>query len=114
MIHDRASALSYRHYEDPVAKEMAQQHPQVLVDYAIVSLSKLSENLWEVILLSKTVEFPDGVYGANYIGVIDGKYYVMVNIKQIPEDLTVGVEIDPFEPSGPSIIDPGDIVGPIN
>lgn len=110
MVNNPSSALSYRHYEDSAAQEMAMANPTMLIDYEIIRMTKLSDSLWEVILWSQTFKKPDGVYGANYIGVIDGKYYVMTGIKQIPSALKEGLDLVPYEPSGPSIIDPDDVL----
>lgn len=111
---DPQAGMEYRHYEDPEAKELAIAHTQKLLDYEIIRMEKLSDNLWEVILFSKTEEFSEGVYGANYIGIIDDQYYVMTSSRQIPESLKEGIEIEPFAPSGPSIIGSGDVIAPIN
>ena len=56
---------------------------------------------------------PNGVTCKNYIGIIDGKYYVMPNIIHVPAGLKEGIEIEPYEPHGEDLVDPDDVIGPI-
>ncbi len=110
---DRYTAtMEYCHFEDRNKRDLTAAAPN-LMEYEIIDWECLSNNLWAVEVKQTDVIYPHGCYGMNYIGKIDGKYYVMIGIGQIPSSLSVGVNIEPYEPWGEDIVDPNDIIGPI-
>lgn len=110
---DRRSAVyQYCHFEDADRKEATANAPN-LDEYEIIAWEKLSDKLWEVEVKLTDEIFRSGAYGVNYVAKIDGRYYVITGITQIPAELKEGVEIEPYEPYGEEIIDPEDIVGEI-
>lgn len=103
----------YCHFESSDNREMAASAPPI-VSYEIISWKKLSDKLWEVKIWGVEEALPNGIYCMNYVGIIDGRYYVMGNTDEIPPELKQGVEIIPYEPSGPDVVYPDEIIGPIN
>ena len=69
----------------------------LLVSYEIIRFEKLSDSLWVVETLTKTEEDSNGTYGVNYVGLLNGKWDVFLNKRNIPTVLTEGVEIPDYE-----------------
>lgn len=103
----------YCHFESTEMLELSASCPP-LVSYEIISWEKLSDELWAVKICAVEEHIPNGIYCVNYVGIIDDRYYVMGNEDEIPSALKEGINITPYEPSGPDIISPDDIIGPIN
>lgn len=100
----------YCHYEDEEKKLLAYDGLP-LVDCEIIAWRKLSDQLWEVETGVREAGRPNMIYGFNYIGIIEGRFYVMPNYYQIPAFLKDGVALEYKPPYGPSVVDPEDIVG---
>ena len=75
--------------------------------YEILRIEKLSDSLWVVETFTKVKMLPNGAYGVNYVGFVDGQYKVFLNQSNIPKALTEGVEIEPYEIHGPDVLHVG-------
>ena len=50
--------------------------------YEILRVEKLSNSLWVVETLTKTEVIPYGVYGVNYVGFLNGKWDIFLNLEE--------------------------------
>ena len=102
--------VDYCHYESPESLELAQRYSDTLFTYEILRVEQLSSQLWEIEFFVTSDRHLNGMYAVNYVGIIDGQYKVMPSQKNIPADLKENVEIEPYEPHGPDIISPDDVL----
>ena len=86
----------YCHYEIPEHKEMALDSTVCLDDYKNLEFTKLSDDLWATSVEIVDEYYPQGALVYNYVGNIDGKYYVMTSDKQIPEKLKLGIDFSDY------------------
>ena len=99
----------YCHYELNEYYYLDMEHCTKTLEYEIVSIKQLSNQLWSIEVFVKNEQIKLGQYAMQYVGVVDGEYKVMLSSKQIPPDLKEGIEIEDYEAHGPGIIDPGDV-----
>lgn len=95
--YDCAAALEMRHWEDAVAKELSQNTIDHITRYEILKTDQLSENLWAITYNVSSEKAPDTRTISNFVGLIDGTYYVMANPRQVPQDLKEGIDLSPYE-----------------
>lgn len=76
----------------------------LITSYEILRFEKLSDTLWVIETCTTNPTFPDGIYGVNYVGVIDGNMLVYRNLKSLPNVLTEGLDIEEYKPHGPGIV----------
>lgn len=97
------AVTEYCHFSDPADLERSQQgEPNHSME--LIRFEKLSDTLWVVELCVKDELCPNGLYGVNYVGFYDGAWRVFLNLKDVPAELTEGVEIEPYEPHGPDVL----------
>ena len=81
--YDKA-ANAYCHFEMPIIKELIEQSDDFVTSYKILNWEKINDDLWAVQTSFRTLSIPDGDIMFNFVGNIDGKYYVMINAYQVP------------------------------
>lgn len=72
--------------------------------YEIIRVQKYTDALWEIEFFFKDSFIPSGMYGVNYVALIDGEYRVCTNLRWVPDELLEGIEIEPYQIHGPDII----------
>ena len=95
----------YGHFEDPEGWEKIENCQEVIYECEIICVEKMSSNLWTVEFFYKSKEIPLGAYILHYVGVIDGEYRVMNNLRHVPPELSDGLDLKPYWPHGPGIPD---------
>lgn len=84
---------NYYHYEDYRHLGWALESTgNRTLSYEIRNIEQLSDRLWAITVFETQTLEPEGIEFINFVGIIDGKYYVMANIEQIPEELKAEVE----------------------
>lgn len=107
----KQAVLNHVHYESEESRKLALELDDKVLNCQILRVEKLTDQLWEVERFMQTEIGKEGYYDVDYVGMIDGRWWIMLSPRQIPDTLKEGVEIEPYEAYGPSIIPPEDIVG---
>ena len=94
----------YCHYEIPEHREMALDSTVCLNDYRNLEFKKLSDSLWVATVEIVDSYYPQGAVIYNYVGEIDGNYYVMTSDKQIPVNLKENVDFSEYTYADDDII----------
>lgn len=81
------AANEYCHFEMPVIKELTEESDDFVTSYNILNWERINDELWVVETSFRTLSIPDGDTMFNFVGKIDGKYYVMINAYQVPTQL---------------------------
>lgn len=104
------AADEYCHFEIPTIKELVMQSNDYLKSYHILKWERLEKNLWAVnVSIESTYTGMDTIY--NFIGLIDGKWYVMLNPSQIPDTILKDVNIDSYLTTGDNIVPYEAVIG---
>lgn len=104
------AADEYCHFEMPTIKELVMQSNDYLKNYHILRWEKLGKDLWSVnVSIESTYTGKDTI--TNFIGLIDGKWYVMLNPSQIPETILNDVDINPYLATGENIVPYEAVIG---
>lgn len=102
---DRSAAdQKYCHYEIEKYIALDMQDKANIIDYTIQNWKQLNENLWVVQSFIKTPYEPEGYEIAQYVGNIDGTYYVMKREFHIPSSLKQGLDLTEYIPTGDDIL----------
>lgn len=100
----------YCHFETPTIKKLVIQSNDYLKSYHIISWEKLGKKLWAVnVSIESTYTGTDTFF--NFIGLIDGKWYVMLNPSQIPAFLLKDTDITPYLTTGENIVPYEAVIG---
>lgn len=76
------------------------------VDFEILKWEKLSEDLWVATTrITKTYHSTDEPY-FHFIGKIQGRYLVIKNVRNIPENLKENLNLDPYIYKNENIVGP--------
>ena len=102
----------YCHFEIPEMRDMAVLSGGYLLSYEILEWESLSDKLWAVTTEFKTNQNPEGEIGVNFVGLIDGKYLVMNNVINIPEELKANIDLSKFQNSKDSAVSYQNLVKP--
>ena len=107
-------AVAYTHFETEFEREAFIDSPKQINNYKILGAEAINEDLYVfTINIQKEIEtYPKRYY---FVGEIDSKLYVMVNVWNIPEELKTGLNVDRYtltqdDLSGDIPISPGSIV----
>ncbi len=73
---------------------------EVATSTEILNVEKLSEDLWAVEISYVLPANPEGDTAYNFVGKVDGAYKVMRNVRAIPEELSRGLDLEPYYPTG--------------
>lgn len=93
----------YVHYEDDASKAIALEQAErgdVDASTEILHMEKLSEDLWAVEISYMIPVAPGRETGYHFVGKVDGAYKVMRNVRGIPEELSRGLDLEPYYPTG--------------
>lgn len=107
----RQAVLNHVHYESEESRNLALELDDKVLNCQILRVEKLTDQLWEVERFMQTEIAKGGYCDVDYVGMINGQWWIMLSIKQIPAALKEGVEFEPYESHGPSIVNPEDILG---
>ena len=112
MKEDSAIGASYCNFDmDPSLRE-SYEHLGYRVDsYRIKNWTKLSDQLWAVDVCMVDVMNPSGADGTQFVGQLDGIYWVFINAYLLPDELAEGIDLTPYYPE--DAILPEDIIGVI-
>ena len=84
---------NYYHYEDYRHLGWALESTgNKTLSYEIRNVEQLSDRLWAITVFEIQTLEPEGLEFVNFVGIIDGEYYVMANIEQIPPEMKAEVE----------------------
>ena len=110
-IEDRIAATKeYVHYEDPAQLERETADANCpLLKTDILSIEKLSDDLWAIRIYYENLYVPDGDTTYHFVGAIDGEYKVMKNIWNIPPTLSQNLDLESYQPTG-DFISPDEII----
>lgn len=89
----------YCYFEVPIIKELTEQSTEYITEYQILGWRQLSDQLWVVNTFFKTAFIPDGETMFNFVGIIDGQYYVMLNAYQVPSQLQENLDLSEYIPA---------------
>lgn len=85
------------HFENSEYLQVVMEQTDYVIDYEIISVEPLSEKLWAVNAKTVTLYHKDTWYSfTNFVGLIDGKYKVMVHEAEIPAELKTGIDLQRF------------------
>lgn len=101
----------YEHYNDETLKAVAID--SVKGNYTthneILSLEKITDQLWVIELYIETRMNPEGFNVYHFVGEINGTYKVMRSVRSIPQVLIGDLNLDAYLPTG-DFIDPEDVM----
>lgn len=102
------ATAKYCHYEREQYRQMSEESTDYFTGYEIQSWEQLSDELWVANLRFTCIYAGEAVIDAtNFVGIIDGEYYVMTSIEEVPVDLLADVDIDEYtSPAEIIVIDP--------
>lgn len=111
-------SIKYMHFENDFIRQAYLDCGDKLVDYQIESIEKINENLYVVTLLMKS-EIADMDNDSfkrcyNFVANIDDQWYYLNGVAHIPADLQENLDPSKYTPHGENIVDPGDVIGPID
>ncbi len=104
--------LQYCHYEHEILRGYAEEigEGQLVEEYRILDRNKINEDLYVF-----TVEFRSRSgresTGYQFVGKIDGKYYVMLGTTEIPAELQEGLNVDDYTYYKENTLPIEDIIG---
>ena len=100
-----AAILQYQHFEDEESKELTLENRERVLSYEILALEKLSDALWALRVRLET-EYEEGPYELyHFVGLIDGEMRVMHSTRAIPTQLREGLDLEPYEHRGDSLLE---------
>lgn len=99
---DRMNAtIQYVHFEDETDRKVAELNAQcTLLCTDVLSIERLSNDLWVIYIYYENLYVPDGNYTHHFVGVIDGEYKVMRSVRNIPSDLKQDLSFEQYMPTG--------------
>lgn len=104
--------MPYCHYEHEILRGYASEvgEGQLVGEYQILDKNKINDNLY-VFKTNITTKNGEENTGYNFVGKIDGKYYVMVNYFEVPEYLQEGLNTDDYTYYKENTLPIEDIIG---
>lgn len=88
------AATKYCHYERAQYRQMAADTTDYFKSYEIYTWEQLSDSLWVAELRFTCLYAGEEViHATNFVGVIDGAYYVMTSIEEVPAYLLADVDV---------------------
>lgn len=105
------SIEKYLYFNDPRSRELAQiSSSNRLLEYEILSVEQLSNELWAFTCDIKTDAKPEGKTVYNFVGVIDGSFRVMTGIRQIPDYLKKTLDLSKYTYPDLDTVDIADVI----
>lgn len=127
LIHNYMSAykegtdksVEYIYMEDEFKRSAYINSGDKLVDYKIESFEKINDNLYGLVVLSKTTQsmmrFGDGYRSVfNFVAYINGEWRYINGVNNIPDDIRDNLDVNRYTYSDDNIVDAEDIVGEID
>lgn len=110
-----ANSVDYTYFPNEIIKNSYVDSNDYLIEYSIVSIDKINDNLYDIVLDTKTMistifnpnEF-ERVY--NFIGKIDGTWYHINNVSNIPLEIQENLQTEKYEYENNFIIVPEDVI----
>lgn len=110
MLNDTHSAQKeYVFFRNTELESLAFESEYTLYDYQILSWEQLSDSLWVVTVMMHSSFDPEPRECINFVGIIDGEYWVIPGILGLPDELKKGVDFSKFK-KYESGINPEDIL----
>ena len=86
----------YRHFEQDSLREALADVNDPITNYEILEVKKLNDQLWVIHVSSTTVREPEWYDYHNFVGLIDGRLYVMINQFNVPAELMEGLDLSEY------------------
>lgn len=96
----REAVRTYVHYEQDWLREMALEQDDPTTGCEFLEVKKLNDKLWVIKTFITSFYRPEGFICDNFVGVIDGQLYVMVNLYNIPPELKEGLDLSEYHKEG--------------
>ena len=97
--YDTVSAFrEYKHFEQDSLREALEGVYDPITDYEILEVKKLNDQLWVIHVSSTSVYEPEWYDYHNFVGLIGGKLYVMINQFNVPAVLKEGLDLSEYNP----------------
>lgn len=112
-------SVEYIYMEDEFKRSAYINSGDMLIDYKIESFEKINDNLYGLVVLTKTeqsmITFGD-VYRSvfNFVGYIDGKWRYINGVANIPTDIQENLDVNKYKYNDDRIVGAEDIVGVID
>ena len=92
----------YEYYKDESLKAIAIESVKgnYTTDYEILSVEKITDQLWAIELYIETSMRPEGFTAYNFVGKINGEYKVIRGVGSIPDELIGDLNLDAYRPTG--------------
>ena len=100
----KEEAAEYCYFLNDTVRELFFEGGDTVGSYKILSWTHPSDRLWAVRVEFRFSKPDTTVQGYNFVGRIDGKYYVMQSTDLLPEDLKAGLDPQAYEPTGGNFI----------
>ena len=108
---DTAEAVQYAHFEDDFIRTAYLNASDMLLDYQIERVEKINDQLFGFTILIKTTqtmlyagEDYEKVY--NFVGQIDGEWYFMNGVANIPAELQENLDVSQYTYDDENIVPP--------
>lgn len=107
------NAVQYMHFENDTEVNAYINCGAVLLDYRVLKVEEVNPCLYALKLQmssSQTLLFGDTwetVY--NFLGLIDGKWYYIGNVRHIPEDLRSNLDPSKYQYDDPNVLNTDEI-----
>lgn len=112
-------SVEYIYMEDEFKRSAYINSGDMLIDYKIESFEKINDNLYGLVVLTKTeqsmITFGD-VYRSvfNFVGYIDGEWRYINGVANIPTDIQENLDVNKYTYNDDHIVGAEDIVGEID
>ncbi len=88
----------YLHFEQDWARDILPGKENVVTCYEILEVKKLNDQLWVIHVSSTSAYEPEWYDYHNFVGLIDGKLYVMLNKFNVPAEIKEGLDLSEYNP----------------
>lgn len=111
-VSDRTeSIIQYMHFEDLRYRELALlSATDRLLDYEVIDVELLTDELWVFTCNITSDSMPEGGTVYNFVGIIDGDFRVMNNVRHIPEDMKKSLDLSKYTYPDLDTVDIDDII----
>jgi len=107
-------AVKYAHIENDFIRETLLMTEDRLIEYKIESTEMINEKLYAFISLGKTtntmLDSDDFQRAYNFVGLIDDKWYFMINVRDVPAELRENLDESRYIITGENIVDFEDVI----
>ena len=99
-LDSQAAVRTYIHYEQEWLKEIALEQNDPTTGCDFLEVKKLNDKLWLIKTFITSSYRPEGFICDNFVGIVDGQLYVMVNLYNIPPELKEGLDLSEYHKEG--------------